>query len=192
MSSQLENTGLSGAPLIQAQDPEIILVPLDTTHVDHVMTWVNDPEVIKNFQNFGATITRDDELAFIKKLQGSGNDRVFSIFDSTGAYVGQGGINQISWINRLGRLSIFITKSQQHKGFGRSAVKAIVEKAFGEIGMNKVWLMAYASNVRAIAMYEKIGFQKEGLLREEYFWQGTYHDICRMGLLKKDWPGELH
>jgi UDP-4-amino-4,6-dideoxy-N-acetyl-beta-L-altrosamine N-acetyltransferase len=165
----------------------VFLVPLNTSHIDHVMTWVNDPEVVKNFQNFGATISREDELRFIEKMAASPDDRIFSLFNESREYVGQGGINQISWANKLGRLSIFIAKSQQHKGYGREAVKALVDKAFAEVGMNKVWLMAYASNSRAIAMYEKVGFQREGLLRQEYFWKGTYHDICRMGILKEEW-----
>lgn len=171
----------------ERKEPQIALLPLSVSHVDDVMKWVNDPAVVKNFQNFMDQISREAEIEFINTLINSPNDRVYSIFNQSGDYVGQVGINQISWPNRLGRLSIFITKSQQHKGYGRAAILAILEKAFNELALNKVWLIVFSSNVRSINLYERVGFLKEGELLEEYFWQNTYHDMTRMGILKRNW-----
>lgn len=80
--------------------------PLKLSDVDHIMTWVNDPEIVKNLQHFDKVFTRKDELTYVKKMLKSKNDFVFSFFNKkTSEYVGQGGIHQISWENRLGRLS---------------------------------------------------------------------------------------
>ena len=62
---------------------------LEIADVDHIMTWVNDPEVVKNLQHFDKTLTREDELSYINKILSSKNDFVFSFFDGS-EYVCQG------------------------------------------------------------------------------------------------------
>jgi RimJ/RimL family protein N-acetyltransferase len=50
-----------------------------------------------------------------------------------------------------------------------------------------------AHNQRAIRCYEKCGFKREGLLRQESFVDGVYHDVLLMGALRADYnqpPGE--
>jgi len=83
----------------------IILKPLELNDVDHIMTWANDPEVVKNLQHFDKKFTKEDEIAYVNKLLNSKNDFVFSIFDGD-RYIGQCGIHQIAWENKLGRLSL--------------------------------------------------------------------------------------
>ena len=40
---------------------------------------------------------------------------------------------------------------------------------------------------RAIASYEKCGFKREGVLREEHFARGKYHDTIVMGILESEY-----
>lgn len=155
--------------------------------IDHVMTWINDPEVVKNFQNFDKIISREEELEFLTRIIASPVDHLFSLFDAnSGTYVGQGGINSIAPKNRLGRLSIFICQEMQHKGYGRAAILAILRHAFEELELNKVWLVVFEKNHRSTALYSGLGFETEGLLREEYYWHGEYENLVRMGMLKAD------
>lgn len=168
-------------------EDRLILKPLSAKDIDFVMAWVNDPEVIKNFQNFDKKISRAEESSFIKKLISSKNDRTFSIFKKDNKeYVGQISINQISWQNKLGRLSIFISRQHWGQGYGQEAIPLILKIAFNKLKLNKIWLIVYAENKKGLHLYRKIGFKKEGLLEEEYFWKGKYHDMARMSLLRKD------
>ncbi len=157
--------------------------PLSADHLDHVMTWINDPDIVKNFQHFDKQFTREDELGFIKKLIASDSNRVFSVFDEENNYVGQVGLNQISWENKLGRLAVFVKKEHRGKGYAQEMIRLILDKAFKELGLHKVWLVVYADNAKAIHIYEKLGFQKEGVLKDEYYWQGRYHDMMRMAIV---------
>lgn len=155
--------------------------------VAHVMTWVNDPEVVKNFQNFDKKFTRTEERAFLRRLVASPTDRTFSLFRTEDkAYVGQCALNQISGKNKVARPSLFIRRKYWGKGYGQEAMRLLMDYAFRTLKLHKVWLMVYASNKKALHMYRKLGFKNEGHLRKEYFWRGKYHDIVRMGLLAKD------
>jgi RimJ/RimL family protein N-acetyltransferase len=49
-----------------------------------------------------------------------------------------------------------------------------------------VWIEARANNPRAVRAYEKVGFKKEGLLREEDYFDGRFVDCVRFGILKKE------
>src|SRR3989338_10821220 len=164
---------------------KLYLRPLKLKDIDLVMTWVNDPKVIKNLQHFNKKFTRKEEQAFIRKSLKSKNDFIFSIFrKSDNGYIGQGAINQIIWENKLGRLSLIIKKEHWGKGYAQQAIPLILRFAFNQLKLHKVWLMVYATNNKTKHIYMKFGFKKEALLKEEYFWRGHYHDIIRVGILK--------
>ena len=54
------------------------------------------------------------------------------------------------------------------------------------MNINKIKLHVYSFNPRAIKSYEKCGFIKEGVLRQEIFRKGKYHDEIIMGLLRDE------
>ena len=165
----------------------IKLQPLRLTDLERVMTWVNDPEVVKNLQHFNRRITRTEEKKYLATIISSENNYLFSIFHkTTGQYVGQGGINQISWENKLGRLSLIIKKEHWNHGYAQEIIPLLLRYGFQQLKLNKLWLMVYATNQKGRHLYRKLGFRPEGTLRQEYFWQGKYHDIIRMGLLRKE------
>jgi RimJ/RimL family protein N-acetyltransferase len=168
------------------------LRPLSLDDVDHVMTWVNDPEIVGNFAAFsGKPFTREDELAYLGTLLASKQDRVFAIERaSDGRYLGNVGIHQIHWPSRVGRLACIIgAKADMGKGYGSAAIARVLDWAFGdEARLHKVWLMAFRTNARALATYRRLGFVEEGVLREEYHHRGAWHDMVRMSLLEREWP----
>ena len=42
------------------------------------------------------------------------------------------------------------------------------------------------SNPRAQAVYERVGFQREGVLRDSLWWDGSFHDTIVMSILRTD------
>ena len=160
--------------------------PIKLSDVDNIMTWVNDPEVVKNLQHFNKQFTKKDEEIYVKKLIKSKNDFVFSIFlKNGGGYVGHCGIHQISWENKLGRLSIIIKREHWGKNYAKEAIPLILRFAFNRLKLHKVWLMRWRTNKKARHLYKKLGFKEECVLRDEYFWKGKYHDMIRMAIRKK-------
>jgi RimJ/RimL family protein N-acetyltransferase len=166
----------------------IVLRPLAVTDVDSIMTWVNDQDVVGNLAAFaGAPLSRADELAWIERTL-AGSDRVYSVFArADDRYLGQIGIHQIHARSRVGRLGAVIARRDDHgKGYGSAAVRAVLDIAFGELALHKLWLMVFAHNTRGRRLYARLGFHEEGVLREEYFHDGRWHDMVRMGRLASD------
>jgi RimJ/RimL family protein N-acetyltransferase len=50
-----------------------------------------------------------------------------------------------------------------------------------------VWLHVVADNERGIRAYERVGFKREGILRQEHFRDGRYLDTVTMAILREEW-----
>ena len=163
---------------------KLTIRPLKLQDVEQIMTWVNDPEVIKNLQHFDKKFTKEDEEHYVRKMLNSKNDVVFSVFDND-KYIGQCGIHQISWENKLGRLSMVIKREYWNKGYAQEMLPVLIDYAFKKLKLHKIWLMHWKENKKAEHLYRKLRFKKEGILKDEYFWQGKYHDMVRMAIIDK-------
>ncbi len=166
----------------------VTLRPLAESDVDHMMTWVNAPEIVGNLAAFsGAPMTREDELAWIRRTIVSA-DRVWSVFATDdNRYLGQVGIHQIHARSKVGRLgAVIASRTDMGKGLGSAAIRAVIDRGFGELGLHKLWLMVFRTNERGQRLYKRLGFLEEGLLREEYFHEGGWHDMVRMGMLARE------
>ncbi|MEZ4361834.1 MAG: GNAT family protein [Kofleriaceae bacterium] len=168
----------------------ISLRPLCEQDVDNIMSWVNDPAVIGNFAAFsGAAITREEEVAWVRRTLASSAERVWSIFATAdGRYLGQVGVHQIHARSRVGRLGIVVaSRAEMGRGYGTAAIAQVLDRAFGELGLHKVWLMVFRDNQRSRDIYRRVGFVEEGILRGEYFHEGAWHDMVRMSVLAPEW-----
>ena len=83
------------------------------------------------------------------------------------------------------RISIF-NKEFWGKGYGTEALKLLISFGFNNLNMNRIGLDVFSFNERAINSYKKLGFQEEGRIREDLFYDGEYHDAVLMGLLKRE------
>lgn len=168
----------------------VVLSPLVVDDVDHVMTWVNDRDVVGNLAAFsGKPLTRDDEVKWIERVRASAEDRVCSIRAAAdGRYLGQVGLHQIFRRSGLARASLIVaSRADWGRGYGSAALARLLDLAFFDEGLHKVWLVVFQKNERARRTYERLGFVAEGVLREEYFHEGAWHDMVRMGMLVHEW-----
>ena len=73
------------------------------------------------------------------------------------------------------------------KGYGTEALKTLLEYAFLELNLHRVSLRVFSLNEKAIRIYDKLGFMKEGVMRESLYRNGKWHDIIIMGVLKREY-----
>jgi len=169
---------------------DIELRPLQESDAENILTWVNNPEVVGHIAAFsGAPFTLKQEQRYVQKMRASSQDYVFSIFRKDGAYLGQVGLHGVFPMNRIARLAIVIgDKSDFGKGYGSAAIRLALDKAFGELELHKIWLLVMFTNKRSRSLYRHLGFIEEGILRQEYFHKGEFHDMVRMSILENEWP----
>ncbi|PHM37248.1 hypothetical protein Xmau_03942 [Xenorhabdus mauleonii] len=69
------------------------------------------------------------------------------------------------------------------KGVGSKLVGFVIDYAFNWLGSIRIELDVFSDNERAIALYKKFGFEKEGIARMQALRNGQYCDVMTMALL---------
>jgi RimJ/RimL family protein N-acetyltransferase len=93
----------------------------------------------------------------------------------------------IQWTHGITTLAIGISTEHQGKGYGREAMELILRFAFHELNLFRVQLYVFSYNTRAIGLYEKIGFVKEGILRQSLQRDGRRYDVYLYAILRDEW-----
>lgn len=107
------------------------------------------------------------------------SERCF-ILELDGQMVGLVELMEIDYIHRRAEFQIIIDPKFQGHGYAVSATKLAMKYAFHVLNMHKLYLVVDKVNEKAIHVYEKVGFIREGELIDEFFVDGTYHDAIRM------------
>jgi diamine N-acetyltransferase len=166
-------------------DDRLRYEPLTMAHLPLVMTWVNDREVMQYFANRQTDISEEEERRYLETFLTSKNDRAWAVFDGED-YVGQMSINQIYWPARNGRIFLVVRKAMQHKGYGSEMLRGLIRLAWEDLNLHKLWLIVRKDNRAAQVMYLKAGFDFEGVLHDEYFVGGRFHDMVRMAVVRQE------
>jgi RimJ/RimL family protein N-acetyltransferase len=104
---------------------------------------------------------------------------------ATGDVIGEVVLNDLDPDNRSCGFRIGLTRPG--RGYGTEATRLVLAHAFGTVGLHRVALEVYAFNPRAQRVYEKVGFVREGTLRDALLWAGEWVDSHVMAVLATDW-----
>ncbi len=81
-----------------------------------------------------------------------------------------------------------IAVARPGEGLGGAFLGLIVAWAFTHTAAHRFWLDCFTDNARALRVYEKLGFSREGVLRESYrAADGSRHDRFMMALTRPQW-----
>ncbi len=84
-------------------------------------------------------------------------------------------------------IQIRIGPAYQHQGVGSQAIQKLLGFAFNDLNLNRIYLDVFETNTNAIGLYEKMGFTREGLLRQAIYIDGEYRNMIIMGLTREEW-----
>ena len=125
---------------------------------------------------------------FEKEIADPPKDKIEFAIEIDGAYVGRCGLYNIDRTARHAELGIGIGEREYWgRGYGREAVRLLVDYAFRYRNLRRVWLWCQADNERAVAAYRACGFVEEGRLREHVWSDGRYTDAVYLGVLREEW-----
>jgi RimJ/RimL family protein N-acetyltransferase len=100
-------------------------------------------------------------------------------------------LEDILWSHGVAWLGIGIgDREQWGKGYGREAMELALRYGFHELNLHRIQLTVFGYNERAIALYEKLGFRREGVFREFMQRDGKRYDMYLYGLLRREWESQ--
>jgi ribosomal protein S18 acetylase RimI-like enzyme len=89
--------------------------------------------------------------------------------------------------NRRAELGVFFARTVRGRGYGTEAIDWLLDRAFMDLNMHKIFLHAYEFNTRALKCYRRIGFREDGRLRDSIWFERRYWDIFNMSVLEDEW-----
>jgi RimJ/RimL family protein N-acetyltransferase len=127
--------------------------------------------------------------ADLEELAKSPNNIVFAIRTAgDGALIGSIGFYDIEWANQGAWLGMGIgERDAWDQGYGTEALHLALQYAFDELNLHRITLTVLAYNERAIALYERAGFRREGVFRDFGRRDGRRYDMYLYGLLRPEW-----
>lgn len=163
----------------------LYLSPMCVSDAAIYTRWMNDKEVTENIGRAGKVTTFKEEKNWIIK---NNNGYNFAIILRDGdRLIGNVCLNDVDLINKTASLVIFIgEKDDRNKGYGKEAIKLILNFGFNSLNLNNIMLTVYSFNERAIKTYEKVGFKRFGVRRACYYRDGLVYDEVYMDILKDE------
>lgn len=111
----------------------------------------------------------------------------FTKEEKSGEIVATAGLEQISWLNKTAYANYAVSEEHQRKGIGRKTCYLLLEKAFDELGFEKIYVTVALDNVASQKIVKGYGFQHEGVLRGHYKIGKGRIDLEILGLFADEW-----
>jgi ribosomal-protein-alanine N-acetyltransferase len=165
------------------------------------LRWLTDADVPALFAIFGdAEVTRYWGLAVLPDLAAATVlletiHREFhartlfqwGVETTDGQLVGTCTLARLDAINRRAELGFALGRAFWGRGYMAAALPTLLEFAFGRLGLHRICADADPQNAPSVRVLVRLGFVREGLLRQHYFVQGEPQDALVYGLLKSEW-----
>jgi diamine N-acetyltransferase len=113
------------------------------------------------------------------------NERRF-VIDVDGQFAGIIELVDINFIHRSTEIQIIVKSDFQGLRLAEIAMSNAIDYAFNILNMHKIYLYVDAKNHKALNIYKELGFIQEGVLRQHFFVEGSYHDSIVMGILSNE------
>lgn len=149
----------------------------DRAHLREWLTWVD---------------MMQDETFISRFIEGSmernrmGAEYAFAI-RYLGNTVGRIGVFKIDLQHHSGEIGYWLGSGAVGKGIASSACQALIGFSFEQLGLNRLEIRCGTGNIRSQTIPERLGFRKEGTLRQAERIRGDYQDLYLYALLKDEW-----
>ena len=149
--------------------------------------WVNDREVTEYLSlRYPMSMQAERDWAEAASKPNSYSNVGFAIeIAATGEHIGTCGLHEGGPIRRTAELGVMIgAKEHWGRGYGFDPLRTLIAFGFRDMNLRRIHLDVFAPHTRAIALYERLGFEHEGRFPASHRGRGEYLDMLRMGIAR--------
>lgn len=177
-------------PNLPLRTPRLTLRPLAAPDAESLFAIFSDPEVMRYWSTPPWT-TMAQAQAFIERdhagLESGEHLRLGIERTADGALLGQCTLFGISRGCRRAEMGYCLGRPHWGQGHVHEALCALLDYGFGPLELNRVEADIDPRNAASAKVLERLGFLKEGHLRERWIVAGEVSDSALYGLLRRDW-----
>ncbi|GIP51359.1 GNAT family N-acetyltransferase [Paenibacillus vini] len=166
---------------------QVYLRPIGAEDAEWYFHNLYDPET-RRLTGTQRHFTKEGISAYIeRKIQDDSSVLLLIALCENDELIGDIALQDIDPYNRNCNIRIAISSlAQTGKGYGTEALNLMLDYGFGILNMHRIELNVFDYNPRALHVYEKLGFKREGVQREALYYNHEYHDSITMGLLEDE------
>ena len=152
--------------------------------IEKKVAWINDPRN-NTYLHYDLPLEVEKTRLWFQKNRDR-LDRFDAVIEADGVPVGLIGLLGIDDRNRKAEYYVALGETEMKgKGVAKEATRLLLTLAFTEMGLNKIVLYTEVENLGAQHLFEKVGFEREGLLREDLIYNERKVDRYVYGLTKE-------
>jgi RimJ/RimL family protein N-acetyltransferase len=166
------------------------LTALTLDDIPILVGWYQDTEFLRLFDSRPAYPKSPAQLGqWLEELHKEKNTFVFGVhLVHSDELIGYLELDEIDWQHGVCGLGVGIgDRTKWGRGYGGEAVRLAIGFAFDELNLHRVQVTVFDYNARSIALFERLGFQREGTIREFLQRSGKRHDMILYGVLRQEW-----
>ena len=165
--------------MLAARDAEALYknIEMSRTYLSEWVPWV------------GETNSVEDSLSFIKDsflVYAERKGMTAGIFYNK-TFVGVISFTEFDWINKIGHLGYWLSEHYQGLGLMTRSVAALIDYSFENYDLNRIEIRAANDNKRSRGIPQRLGFKKEGHIRQAEWINNRFIDHIVYGMLRNDW-----
>ena len=169
---------------------KVSLRAVEKTDLESFRNWRNIEDFRRNFREHRELNLWHQEKWF-ERVHQSSTDYMFTIVDTqSGEALGACGLLYVNWIIRSADFSFYIGKNEEYidkHGLAAEAAKLLIDYGFKSLNLNKIWMELYEFDTRKLEFFEKkFNFKRDGILRQNCFKDGKYHDSVLISILSHE------
>ena len=170
----------------------VYLRALEKEDLIYIRKWSNDHE-IRKLTGEVVSMSQADADKFLERVYSDNTREWFVIVvKENDRVIGETGLLRMFPAWRTTDISIIIgEKDAWGKGYGTEAILLLLDYAFRCLNFHRVAIGVVGFNEKAIRFWEKVGFKKEGIQRDGYYYNHKYYDFVMMSILENEFR-ELH
>jgi [ribosomal protein S5]-alanine N-acetyltransferase len=152
----------------------------------------SDPEVMRYWISlpFSGKTEAEQLVREIHELFPAGSLYEWGVaLRETNEVIGTATLAYIDRDNGRAEIGYAIARPHWRRGYASEAIRVLLRYAFGEMNLRRIEADVDPRNEASIRTLERIGFKREGLLRERWNVGGEVQDALFLGLLRSEWSG---
>lgn len=170
---------------------KVYLEAIEPEDLVKMREWRNKPDYRKYFREYRELNSQMQQNWYQTKVINDPSTIMFSIkLLDRNELIGCCGFCYINWVNRNSDLSLYIGWRDTYidsEGYAKECCELLFDYGFNELGLKKIWTEIYEFDSLKYQLYCGLGFKRDGILRNHYYYDGKWWDSYILSLLFEEY-----
>ncbi|WP_339322136.1 GNAT family protein [Paenibacillus sp. FSL W8-0194] len=171
----------------------ITLMYFEPPDFDKLIEWSGDEAFLLQWSGpqFTYPLTTDQLNDYLNDANDKTTSTKFiykAVEEDTKQLVGHISLGNVDRYNRSARIGkVLLSNDHRGKGYGKQMINSVLRIGFEEFKLHRISLGVFDFNTSAINCYERVGFVREGLIRDARRYKDSFWNLIEMSILEAEW-----